>query len=378
MLKRLWIKNESRSEIVYIVNSLEKGGAENVLFNLIKEKNKARIIIITLIKKSFYGNILEKKGYKVYNINLKKDIFIFSKLFKLVFLLIKFKPITVHTWLYHSNLVGGIVAKSLGVKNIFWSIHHDYEYSNLFMMIELKLLTILSYFITNKIIYCSNSSKKNHLANGFKQRNSILIENGVCVSKFKYNIDIRNRLRDKFKIKNDCLVLGNVSRYHPIKDHDTLLKAFQKLKESKLNFKAILVGRGLSEENIELINIIKKYNLQDEIILYGPCDEVYKIINAFDLNILSSKSECFPMTLIESMSCGIPCISTDVGDAKKIIGNSGWIIEKENPIALTNCVKYINSKKYLLKEKSNLARIRVTSFFNINQTNSKYNDLYPR
>lgn len=379
MLKVLKVfrrKNISKSKIIHIINSLEIGGAENVLFNLIEDNSNKEILIICLIKKGFYGKILEKQGYRVFNINLKKDIFIFSKLFKLIFLLIKFKPKTVHTWLNHSNLLGGIFAKILGIKNIFWSIHHDYEYSNLFMMLEIKLLSILSHFIPNKIIYCSKSSRVNHLANGFKKDDAILIENGVCISKFKYNNKLRNILRDEFKIKKNCLVLGNISRYHPIKDHYTLLNAFSKLKQNNVNFKAILVGKGLTEENNKLTSIINKYNLQENIILYGPCKEVYKIINAFDLTILSSKSESFPITLIESMSCGIPCISTDVGDAKNIIGNSGWTIEKENYLALAYCINNIYNQQYLLKEKSKLAERRVKNFFNVKHTNDKYKKLY--
>ena len=378
MLKILKRKNLSKSKIIHIINSLDTGGAENVLFNLIEDNKNKKPIIICLIKKGFYGKILEKKGYRIFNLNLRKDIFIFSKLFKLIFLLIKFKPKTVHTWMYHSNLLGGIFAKILGTKNIFWSIHHDYEYSNLFMMAEIKLLSILSYFIPNKIIYCSKSSRVNHLANGFKKNNTILIENGVCISKFKYQKKLRKIFRDEFKIKKNYLVIGNISRYHPIKDHNTLLNALFKLKQYNVKFKAFLVGKGLVEENFELTNIINKYNLQDNIILYGPCNEVHKIINAFDLTILSSKSECFPITLIESMSCGVPCISTNVGDAKKIIGNSGWTIEKENYLALAYCINNIYKQKYLLKEKSKLAERRVKRFFNIKQTNNKYKKLYPK
>jgi len=76
------------------------------------------------------------------------------------------------------------------------------------------------------------------------------------------------------------------------------------------------------------------------------------------------------------MSCGIPCISTDVGDAKNIIGNSGWTIEKENYLALAYCINNIYNQQYLLKEKSKLAERRVKNFFNVKHTNDKYKKLY--
>ena len=65
-----------------------------------------------------------------------------------------------HTWLYHANLLGGIFAKILGVKKILWSIHHDFEFSDIFMMIEIRVLVFLSYFVPNKIIYWSNKMSK--------------------------------------------------------------------------------------------------------------------------------------------------------------------------------------------------------------------------
>ena len=69
MLKILKRKNLSKSKIIHIINSLDTGGAENVLFNLIEDNKNKKPIIICLIKKGFYGKILEKKGYKIFNLN---------------------------------------------------------------------------------------------------------------------------------------------------------------------------------------------------------------------------------------------------------------------------------------------------------------------
>ena len=205
--------------------------------------------------------------------------------------------------MYHSNLLGGISSKLLGIKNIYWSIHHDFEYSNKFNFFEMKILILLSYLIPKKIIYSSISSQMNHLKNGYKKSNTLVINNGVSTLKFKPDLRSRKKFRKQLNIDNDCFLLGNISRYHPIKDHNTLLKSLVELKQYQINFKCILIGSGLSEDNIHLINKINKYNLTKHIILYGESKEVHKIINSFDLNILTSKSECAPVSLLESMSC---------------------------------------------------------------------------
>ena len=73
--------------------------------------------------------------------------------------------------------------KILGVKKVYWTIHHDFEFRNLYMMLEMRIL-VLSYIIPDKIIYGSNPVK-NHILNGYFREKSIVINNGVSTSKFR-------------------------------------------------------------------------------------------------------------------------------------------------------------------------------------------------
>jgi len=367
-------KLKNNLKILYIINSLELGGAEQIFFNILK--NKKNILIITLISEGYFGNKLKKKGFKLINLNMKKNIFIIFKMFKLIQIIKRYNPEIVHTWLYHSNLIGGIASKLSGVKQIFWSIHHEFEYSNIFMFIEMKILALLSYLIPNKIVYCTYSSKRSHIQNGYKQNLSYIVENGISLEKFKPKKELRINIRKKLKIKKNCFLIGNISRFHPIKDHETLLKSLIIFKKSKISFKCILIGNGLSKCNVNLFNKIKNYNLENNVILYGKSFKVHELLNAFDLNILSSKSECSPVTLLEAMASGVPSLSTNVGNAKNLIGNSGWIVETENPEALASCISYIANNRYKLAEKSKLGIKRVRSFYTIEKMRLSYRALY--
>ena len=367
-------KLQNNLEILYIINSLEIGGAEQIFFNILK--NKKKILIITLISEGYFGNKLKNRGFKLINLNMKKNIFIIFKIFILIQIIKKYNPEIVHTWLYHSNLIGGIASKLSGVKQIFWSIHHEFEYSNIVMFIEMKILAFLSYLIPNKIVYCSYSSKQSHILNGYNRELSSIIENGISLEKFKPKRDLRTNLRKKLKIKKNCFLIGNISRYHPIKDHETLLKSLKILKKNKIFFKCILIGKGLSKSNVNLFNKIKEYNLEDNVILYGKSLKVNELLNAFDLNIVSSKSECSPVTLLEAMASGVPSLSTNVGNAKSLIGNSGWIVESENPEALASCISYIANNRYKLAEKSKLGIKRVRSLYTREKMRLSYRALY--
>ena len=81
-------------KILYIINSLDLGGAENILFNILSNtKNKKNIKIISLTSKGFYGTQLSKEGYKVYSLNIKKNISSFIKIFRLLVLILNINPI---------------------------------------------------------------------------------------------------------------------------------------------------------------------------------------------------------------------------------------------------------------------------------------------
>ena len=76
------------------------------------------------------------------------------------------------------------------------------------------------------------------------------------------------------------------------------------------------------------------------------------------------------------MSCGIPCLSTNVGDSKNIIGNSGWVVEAVNPKEIADCIIKIYKNKSLLKNKSKEAISRVHKFYSLEKMFFKYKKLY--
>tara|TARA_Y100000739_G_scaffold213712_1_gene206944 strand:+ start:933 stop:2066 length:1134 start_codon:yes stop_codon:yes gene_type:complete len=369
-------KQNCNNKIIFICPDINSGGAENIIFNLAKAISKNDILLISLTDIGYYGSILRKEGYKIYSLNMKKNIFVFFKIFYLLILIIRFKPRIIQTWLYHANLVGGIAAKLLGVKKIYWTVHHDFEYRNLYMMLEMRILVLLSYLIPDKIIYGSNPVKNNHVSNGYFREKSIVINNGVSTSKFRPVPELRDSIRKDLNITKKCLLLGNIARYIPLKDHETLLKSLKILKSKGLNFKCLLIGQGLSNENREFKIRIKKYGLEDKVILYGKTYEINNILNAFDINILTSKKECSPISLIESMSTGIPCISTNVGDAIELIGDSGWVVNTSDYKSIAKLIMDINLDKKILKIKSNIARKRVEKNYPIEKMIYKYKKLY--
>ena len=86
--------------------------------------------------------------------------------------------------------------------------------------------------------------------------------------------------------------------------------------------------------------------------------------------------EGFGMVILEAMSSGVPCISTNVGSAKDIIGETGWLVERSNHRELAKAIEYIINKKDILYEKSLMVRKRVKQNYSIEKMNFDYVQLY--
>jgi len=336
-------------KILHVINSLGNGGAESVLKRLVLNDHLNEHIIIQLISDNFYKKVLEEKNIKVYYISERLNLLFFIKIFKLPFLYIKIKPDVIQTWMYHSNIIGGLFAFCIFKKKIFWNIRH----SNFPNKIKLKyklilsISSFLSHFIPKKIIYCSKVSEKYHTEYGFSKYKSNLIYNGFEDLFFKIDKNFKKNFSIKYKLNNN-IIFGCVGRWHDQKDHKNLFKALSILKkfQKEIKFKLILIGKKISLENSELNNLINTYNLKNDIIIVEETNFIQNIYSLFDISILSSSyGEGFSNFLSESMICGIPCISTNVGDAQEIISNLGKIsIPSDSNSLYLNIIEFLKIK----------------------------------
>ena len=371
--------DRNKFKIIYITTSLGLGGAEKVLYEIIKEYKKEGILVVSLGEKDFFSSRLNHLGIKVEHLRLKNNIFFLIKLFKLIKILRGLKPGIVHTWLYKANIFGGIAAILSGHKLIYWSIHHDLEneQKSIFRYIFMLISAFLSYLIPKKIIFCSDSSANNHKNFGFNHKKSIVINNGIDISKFKKNNLIYQEYRtNKLNIRNDTFLIGSIGRYHPIKDHKTLLKALQVLKEKNIKFKCLFAGQNLDTKNKYLYNQISELKLNNNIFLMGKIDNIKDTLCSLDLLVISSLSECSPIVLLEAISSEILCIGSDVGNIKNILKNNEFIFNKGDYKQLAKKIIFImeNKNKFHLNLKD--SRNTIMNKFSLKKMLLQYKRIY--
>jgi len=374
-------------KVLHIITGLNDGGAEAVLYNLIKPKSSTfQHTVISLMDKGKYGSLLEEAGINVYclNLSLSRLFLNFFLIFKIFNLIKKIKPDVVQTWMIHSDFIGGIFARLAGVKNVVWGVHH----TNLikgkasFLTILLtKLNSHLSKFIPNKVIYCAHKARDCNESIGYPVNKGVVVTNGFDVSQFIPNNQSGHAFRNELNI-SDLFLIGNVGRFYPQKDYKTLLLALKKLKnKSYQKWHCILVGTNLDNDNLELTRLRHELGLKENISLIGQRNDIPAVMNAIDLFVLSSSfGEAFPCVLNEAMACGTPCVTTDVGDSAHIVGNTGWTVPILNPEELAESIIYAMHEKQTdqlaWEDRKSRARTRIVDNFGIEKMIANYEHVW--
>ena len=374
-------------KIIYIINSLKKGGAEGNLHRLCKfqkkkYKKKFDIIIITLINNGYYEAELQKKGIKIYSLNLDKKIKFFDfikKIFKLRKFVKKQNPDIIQSWMYHSNFIT-LFIPNIFYDKLFWNIRH----SELNVQISKKTTIIISIicglfskFVPKKIIYCSEKSIEFHENQHFYCKNKmVLISNGYSDKTYYPSKYLSSNFRKKNKIKKNDFILGFAGRYARQKNIPSLLYAFSKIAKNYNNIYLYMVGKNINTSNKELSNFVSNLKIKNKIFFLKEQKNLLEFYNGIDLLLLTSHSESFPNVIAEAMLCSTPVLSSDAGCAKKIINNSGFIIMNNDHLSIMSGLKksidIFENKKIKWKSLKRNSQLQIIKNFSIAKMEDSY------
>ena len=232
---------------------------------------------------------------------------------------------TVHSHITHLNFFFFPLAKFFGAKNIIQHAHATKwgfsPFSNVRNYIMLHAVWPL---ITHKMA-CSKFSGKLYYGKNF-----IVVANGIDAEKFAYNPQVRAAKRKELGVENN-FVIGHVGRFSTEKNHSFLLELFSEVANQDPSARLVLAGGGALENSIK--NRVISLNLQDKVIFLGVRTDVPELLQTFDVFVLPSLHEGFPVVGIEAQAAGLPCLFADtITPEVLLLPNSSMLSLEDSPV----------------------------------------------
>jgi len=254
------------------------------------------------------------------------DLLFFKSLYESINSL---QPDVLYGFLTTSNIISAAVKLGFPAIRIIWGIrasNMDLSRYSRFPQVEFFISKHLSRF-ADRTIFNPYAGMDHARACGFKLTPWSVIPNGIDTEVYQPDAEARQRMRRRWGVGAHERLIGLVARLDEMKDHENFLKAAALVGQQRQDVRFICVGGGASEIHRRMANLTKENGLNGRLMWTGSVTDMASVYNAFDVLCSSSAfGEGFSNVIGEAMACGIPCVATDVGDAFRIIGDTGVVV----------------------------------------------------
>jgi glycosyltransferase involved in cell wall biosynthesis len=336
--------------------------------------------VVSLRSEGALGPLVRAEGVPLTALGMPALSHSISALQRLSKLIERFRPAVVQGWMYHGNIAALLSAsRKPWSAHVAWGIRQSLGAGNRDKLMTRFLIRVGAHLSERPaaIIYNSAVARRHHETRGFAAVHGVVIPNGFDTETFRPDPHARNAVRRALDIPAASPVVGHVARLHPSKDHMTFLRAAERIARHESNAVFVLAGEGVDGENSTLAQAIGELGLQARVRLLGRREDIARLLPAFDVVCLTSCGmEGFPNALGEAMSCGVPCVTTDVGDAADLVGSTGRVVPIRDPDAVAAAVVELLSHDPLRLKLGSLARGRIIEQYSIARFARRYASLY--
>lgn len=341
-------------KLLFAAYSLDVGGIETALITLVNTLSKKGYEITVVLEKK-QGIFLDKIDKNIQIVEYKpsenKNI-LFRKcknFINRIKFIMKYKnkfdfSACFATYSISSSFVSRVTSKN----SCLWG-HADYL--TLFDGNEEK---VKEFFIKRKynkfksIVFVSEEGKNSFLKIFPEMEKKTFTCNNLVDNK---KIEILSNENIDYKKPNNMVTFLNVGRHDERQKRLTrIIEASKKLVQDKLNFQVLFIGDG--PDNKMYRELVKKENLESNIIFLGAKENPYPYFKISDCVILTSEYEGYPVVFLESFILNKPIITTKVSDYKDVEGKYGYVTEK-NVEDIYNKMKMVIENGYEIKERFN-------------------------
>ena len=324
--------------ILHMIDSLAAGGAERMainMSNLLNERGVGTWLCATRASGPLKGAIACPERY----ICLQKQHFLDLQAFSRLVRLIRRERIQIiHA--HSSSLAWAAWARKLTGVKVVW---HDHYGNSEFLNRRNKVILGLLAKSASHVI-----SVNEKLATWAVEALGVPAERVTYLPNFPL---LQVQTNGVEKTSHEPPVIICLANLRPAKDHHTLVQALAILKEKGISFQTWLVGADYGDEYAQsLKQLVRSLGLENQVEFFGMRTDVGELLQHADIGVLSSRTEGLPVALLEYGMAGLPAVTTDVGQCRAVVGNSGLVVPAENHVALANALgkllKDIQQREY--------------------------------
>ena len=324
-------------KVLILDTVMDRGGAETMTMNYFRNMDRSRVTYDFLVHRDYkaeYEDEIESLGGKIYRIcppypqnyfKYRKEI---RKIFKEhpeykiihsnmaylgLFAYMEAQKQKTPIVICHSHCAGGDEYTKISVKNII---------RNFYKKLNLR-------YITHKFACGKEAAKwifgKNNIFDVVYMRNAIDAE------KYRYNPETEAEVRREFNLEGK-FVVGHVGRFFEPKNHPFIIEMFTEIAKKDDDAVLMLVGGGETDDLVlnQTKARVKELGLEDRVVFTGVRSDVNRLIQCFDVFILPSLCEGFPVVMVEAQAAGLKCIISDKVSPECDITNTVDILALES------------------------------------------------
>lgn len=372
--------------ILYLIDTLQIGGAEQSLLQILSRFQNIEPIICHLYKGDALKHAFVQAGIKVISLNISQRYGFQQVLPQLLGILHEYQPHFIHTTLFRADIAGRIVGKvtrnrvigsfvsepysTHHLLNLSKAIQHKYKVTK---HIDKLTSRWVYHFISN-----SETIKLNNCRElGIPLQKVSVIYRGRDISHYSQHDEIQtSKLRDELLLTPDDRVISSVGRLIPSKGFDRIIKVVASLKDNYPTLKLIVAGDGPDRKRLE--SIIFDLKLSDRIKLLGWRNDIAQLLHLAEIFIFLSQYEGHPGVLVEAMLARCPVIASDISVHREMIehNTTGMLTSLDNEIELKSILSQLLNNPNTARSLANRAATVARQHFDIAMIARQYEETY--
>jgi glycosyltransferase involved in cell wall biosynthesis len=358
-------------KIVFLVRSLDYGGAERQVVALAQGLLRAghQTIVVSFYRDGAFAKDLIAAGVDVQSLEKRGRWDVFGFGLRLIRRLRELAPDVLHSYLGVPNILIVLTRPLLGKPKIVWGLRSsDVDWTRYDWLTRgLHRVEPWLSALADLVIINSEAGYKHAVSVGYRTQKLLVIPNGIDVQTFRPDRPAGQKVRREWGLASGHTVIGLIGRVDPMKDHRTFLEAAAQLSSSWQDVRFVCVGGGAGAYSDDVRAQAQALGLEERLSWHPNRPDMRKVYNALDILCLASVSEGFPNVVAEAMACGVPCVVTDVGDARRIVGDTGVVVAPRDPKALAEGLERLITRLHKNPSLRELARVRVMENFAVAQ-----------